>query len=214
MAKRGRRSGLDSAGGRREDSRQKVVAAAFETLRQEGFAGASARSIADRGGFNQAQVFYYFGTVNELLLAALEQSSTEQLTAYREALDGVDDLSQLFEVVGARHDADLASGHVKVLAELIGGSGSDPDLRARVAELVEPWLQLTEAVLNRVLGSMGLSEMVPGDQLAFLVVSLFLGMELLVNLTGDQQQALGALAMGGRVAALFAGVRGPSGAPS
>ena len=212
MVKRGRRSGSEPAGGRREDTRQKVVAAAFETLRHEGFAGASARSIADRGGFNQAQVFYYFGTVNELLLAALEQSSSEQLTAYRAAVDDVDDLGELIEVVGRRHDADLASGHVKVLAELIGGSGSDPDLKARVTELVEPWLQLTEDVLTRVLASMGLGGVVPADQLAFLVVSLFLGMEMLTNLTGDNQPAMGAFAMGSRVAALFTGVQRTSGA--
>lgn len=202
MAKRGRRSGAGDAGSR-DDARQRVVAAAFETLRDEGFAGASARAIAARGGFNQAQVFYYFGSVNELLLAALEQSSNDQLAAYREALADVSSLAGLFEVVGQHLEADLRSGHVKVLAELVSGSGSDPELKDRVTTLVEPWLELTEHTLTRVLGATGLDGLLPGDQIAFVVVSLFLGMELMVNLTGDSEKALGTFAVGGRLAALL-----------
>ena len=148
----------------RESSRQRVVTAAFETLRAEGFAGTSPRTIADQGGFNQSQVFYYFGTVNDLLLAALERSSREQLTAYHEALDEVTTLSELFQVVGTLHQADVKSGHVKVLAELIGASASEPALKAEVATLVDPWLQLTEQTLTRVLEPTGLTSLIPANR--------------------------------------------------
>ena len=63
------RSGVGSRGsgddGRAHAAR--IVEAAIETLKTEGFAGASARAIARTGGFNQALVFYHFGSVNELL---------------------------------------------------------------------------------------------------------------------------------------------------
>jgi AcrR family transcriptional regulator len=45
-----------------------------------GFAGASAREIARRADCNQALVFYHFGSVTELLLAGLDDS-TRRLAA-------------------------------------------------------------------------------------------------------------------------------------
>src|SRR5947208_16019504 len=53
-----------------EATRKRIVMAAVETLKQEGFAGTSARAVARTGGFNQALVFYHFGSMTELLLAA------------------------------------------------------------------------------------------------------------------------------------------------
>jgi AcrR family transcriptional regulator len=49
-----------------------IVEAAVETLKTAGFHGSSAREIARTGGFNQALIFYHFGTVRQLLLAALD----------------------------------------------------------------------------------------------------------------------------------------------
>src|SRR5438093_1369574 len=54
-----------------EETRAALVAAALETLKTEGFRGTTARAIAGRAGVNQALVFYHFGGVDELLLAAL-----------------------------------------------------------------------------------------------------------------------------------------------
>src|SRR5919202_3636656 len=73
---------------RSEKTRQAMVEAAIETLRAEGFAGTTTRAIAQRGGFNQALVFYHYGGVNELLLAALDRSSAERLARYRAAVEG------------------------------------------------------------------------------------------------------------------------------
>ena len=59
MAKSGTVSKLRSAGaGGTGDTRQALVRAAIETLKSEGFAGASARAIAGRAGCNQGLVFY------------------------------------------------------------------------------------------------------------------------------------------------------------
>ena len=45
------------------DTRAVLIAAAIDTLREAGFAGASARRIAKRAGCNQALIFYHFGSV-------------------------------------------------------------------------------------------------------------------------------------------------------
>src|SRR5271156_5677247 len=96
VAKSGRRARGLATEGTRDDMRSRIVAAAFDTLRDRGYADTSARAIAEVGGFNSAHVFYYFGSVNELLIAAFERSSLDQLSAYREAVEGVTSLADLF----------------------------------------------------------------------------------------------------------------------
>jgi len=75
MAKSGPSSRLVAEGtGRSAATKRSLVAAAIETLKTEGFAGASARAIAARAGCNQALIFYHFGSVVTLLLAASTKS--------------------------------------------------------------------------------------------------------------------------------------------
>src|SRR3954463_3613559 len=70
MAKSGR---VSRAGAAKTDAasatRRALVDAAVESLRFDGFAGASARAIAARAGVNPGLIFYHFGSVADLLLA-------------------------------------------------------------------------------------------------------------------------------------------------
>jgi AcrR family transcriptional regulator len=50
-------------------TKARIVEAAVETLKAKGFAGSSAREIAKTGGFNQALIFYHYGSVQNVLLA-------------------------------------------------------------------------------------------------------------------------------------------------
>jgi AcrR family transcriptional regulator len=163
------------------------VDAAFRVVREEGFAHASARAIADRAGVNSALVFYYFDSVNALLVEALTRSSQAQLAKYEAAVADVVRPADLVIAVRDRLADDMASGHVKVLAELLGASSSDEQLRAAVFEQVEPWMELTGRTLERVLAASGLDRLVPIEQMSFVVVSLFLGMELLVAVADDEE---------------------------
>src|SRR5437764_14876809 len=97
-------------------TRKRIVEAAIETLKAEGFAGTSARAVARTGGFNQALVFYHFGSMTELLLAALDETAARRMTRYREALAEVNDLPRLLELAGRIYQEDLDAGHMSVLA--------------------------------------------------------------------------------------------------
>ncbi|HEY7926461.1 MAG TPA: helix-turn-helix domain-containing protein, partial [Candidatus Dormibacteraeota bacterium] len=63
----------NEAGDRR---RARIVDAALQTLRAEGYAGVSVRAIAATGDFSPALVFYHFGSVDALLLAVLDRVSS------------------------------------------------------------------------------------------------------------------------------------------
>jgi len=182
MAKPGRRSStgdVDSA------KRDRLLDAAFHTLRDEGFARASARAIGGRGGFNPGLIFYYFDSVNDLLIGALARSSRTQLEKYETALAHVTTLPELVVSVEQQLRDDRDSGHVKVLAEMIGAGSSDEALRAEVLRQVTPWMEFTARTLERILGDTGLAALVPSSQVSFVIVSLFLGMELLSGVAGD-----------------------------
>src|ERR1051325_7656765 len=87
-----------------------IVDAALVALREEGILGASARSIARHGDFNQALIFYHFGSVTDVLLAAVDRLSAQRAQRYEERLAQVSSLHELVAVAGELHREDLADG--------------------------------------------------------------------------------------------------------
>jgi AcrR family transcriptional regulator len=193
-------------------TRTRIVAAAIRTLKERGFAGASARAIAHTGGFNQALIFYHFGTVNDLLLAALDETSAQRMRRYRGALQEIRTVPELLGQAARIYREDLESGHIKVLAELIAGASSSPSLGPEIVARIEPWVAFTEEALERVLAGSALESLVPTQDLAFTVVALYLGVELLAHLNGQLARAEQLIDSGSRLASLFAGMfPGPRG---
>jgi AcrR family transcriptional regulator len=92
-----------------------LVAAAIDALREVGFTGASAREIASRAGCSQALVFYHFGSVNDLLLAALDEVSARRMSAYRGLLEKAGSVTALGGSARSIFMEDLDAGYVRVL---------------------------------------------------------------------------------------------------
>ena len=210
MKKRTRAEGTAGSGGG-ADTKQRLVDAAVETLREDGFAGASARRIAERGGVNQALVFYHFGSVHRLLLAALDQTSELRMVAYRRAIEGANSLPELAAIAGTVFREDLRSGHITVMAELIAGASTHPELGPEISRRIEPWVELTREAAARISGPLGVSELLPPDEVAFAIVSLFLGIELLSHLEGSTTRAERLFTVAQRFASTFEGLIGVGG---
>lgn len=170
-------------------TKDRIIEAALETLKEEGFAGTSARSIAKRGGFNQALIFYHFGTINDLLLAALDRTSEIRMAKYRDAVRGIDSVQEAVRVATDLYREDLASGHITVLSELIAGSLDRPDLAPEILKRNEPWIELAEEAVRNVLEPMGLTDVVPPRTIAYAIVALYLGVDLLSHLERDDTRA-------------------------
>jgi AcrR family transcriptional regulator len=156
---------------------QEIVDAALATLQEKGFAGASSRAIARRGGFNQALIFYHHGSLDALLLAALEQMSSDRLARYSEALAGVTELDELVARLADLYEEDKASGHMRVVAQLVAGTVDRPELAERVLAQMEPWVAFAAETLARVLPA-GL----PARELAYGAVTFYLGVNLMTHL--------------------------------
>ncbi len=172
------------------ETRAALIEAAIAVLRESGFARASARRIAQRAGCNQALVFYHFGSVNDLLVAALEEVSAQRMAAYRGLLDRTGTLAELVTAARSVFEADLEAGHVTVLTEVISGAHSVPGLGERVAACLAPWREFAATAIRGVLASSPVARLLPAEEAAHAVVAGILGLEMLASLDGDRAAAL------------------------
>ncbi len=173
-----------------EETRRALVAATIEALREEGFSGTSAREIARRAGCNQGLVFYHFGSVTNLLLAALDEVSALRLTRYRGAVDEAHDLNELVATAESIFEEDLDAGYIAVLAEMIAGSSSTPGLGAEVAARIAPWRTFAADAVRDSLADTPFASLVAPEELAHGIVALYLGLEMLAHLDGDRAPAM------------------------
>lgn len=160
------------------DTRAKLLAAAADTVREQGAAGASARVIAARAGVNQALVFYHFGTVSELIEAACRHAVDEAAGYYRQQFARVTSLPGLLQVGRELHERERATGNVAMMAQLMSGAGRDPVLARAASYAMSVWTAQIETVLARVLRDSPLAEITDSAGLARAVSASFIGLEL------------------------------------
>jgi AcrR family transcriptional regulator len=214
MAKAGRASRPAGAGGSvGNPTRQALVDAAIESLRFDGYAGASARAIAARAGSNQSLVFYHFGSVAELLLAALDEVSDRRFRRYTAAVAGIESPARLVAAATEIFREDLDEGYVTVLVEMIAGAASSPELGQQVARRIAPWRAFAHDAIEATISATPLASLVPVGDAAYAVVALYLGMEMLSHLDGDRTPALSLFDQAARFAASFAGDAVPEETP-
>ncbi len=146
MAKAKRRS--SSSG---EETKAKIVEATLQTLQEEGIVGASARAIARAGDFNQALIFYHFGSVDDAIVAAVGELSRRRLERYREPLMAVDNLTELIGVARELYENDRESGEITVLAQAFAGASRDAEMGPAMFDYISDWNVLIEEVVQRAI---------------------------------------------------------------
>lgn len=186
----------------RAGTKAKIIEAALETLKARGFAGTSAREIARVGGFNQALIFYHFGSVQNVLLAGLDLVSERRMRAYGPAFAEAQTISELATLAAEIYREDLQNGYVTVLVEMVAGAVSSPELGRAVATRIEPWLELVENKVRALVAGSLFGPLIPARDLAFAIVALYLGVDMLSHLEQDRARAESLLALGTRLAPL------------
>jgi AcrR family transcriptional regulator len=206
VAKSGVSSGVSEAGGGRSDAtRRQLIDAAIETLKKEGFVGASARAIAAEAGTHQSLVFYHFGSVSNLLLAALDAVSADRLEQYGRMVAAAGSSVELVEAAADVFRTDLDAGYLTVLVELIAGASSSVELGREVAARIGPWREFAERAVDRAVGP-SIGALVPAADVAYAIVALYLGLEMLSQLDGNRQPALDLFSHARQLAQSFEGL--------
>ena len=187
---------------RGEETRQRILEAATESLRTRGFAASSTRAIAEIGGYNPALTFYYFGSLNELLLAALQHASEGRLERYEEDARAARTATDLLDLMQRIYRDDVESGFIRVASEMVAGAVANPELGARVVELMQPWIDLAEDSIARVLEGTPLQAVADPRELASAAVMFYLGANLFSRLVPERDAVEPLLAAAQRGAAL------------
>lgn len=97
----------------RPDIRATLLDAAEALIREEGYAAATARAIANKVGLKHQVVFYYFGTQDELLLALVQRTSQAHQERLQLALQSEQPLRALWNLL---RDRDATKFHLELLA--------------------------------------------------------------------------------------------------
>jgi AcrR family transcriptional regulator len=210
MAKAKRRS---SAAG--DETRAKILQATLTTLKQEGIVGTSARAIARTGDFNQALIFYHFGSVDDAIVAAVDVMSERRMSHHRAALEAATTLRELVDIARALHHDDTANDNMTVLTQAFAGAAGDPVMGPKLYAALAEWSEMVTESIGRVLGDTPISALIPVEQLGQGISALFLGIELMADLDPEKADVdalfdtlLGAAAM---VELLLAGGLTPPG---
>ena len=168
-----------------EDTRSRIVNAALQTLRANGIAGISARTIARHGEFNQALIFYHFGSLDGLLVAVARRESERRSELYAPALRDVSSLPELVAVARRLHDEEFAAGTVAALTQMLAGAVGSDELARGIWDALEPWTDIVGETIERLLGTSPYGAALPAGDLTTAVAALFLGIELFTGLNPD-----------------------------
>lgn len=168
----------------RADATTAIMDAAERLLVEVGYAGITARKLADAAGVNLGLIHYYFGSMEEVFLRVLERF-TARLTERQAAMYAGDApfiekwraaMRYLFE--------DRASGYQKIVYELFAMSWNRPEIRARVAAINERWTETVAGAVADGMRELGVdARQFPAKALTCLIVSFNKGI-MLDGLTG------------------------------
>jgi AcrR family transcriptional regulator len=170
-------------------TKERLVEAALATIKEEGYGGTTARAIAGRAGMNQALIYYHFGDIKNLLLAALDETSAKRMASYEELLARTETIEDLVQLARDIYREDLAAGHVTVLSELIAGSLQHKDMGPEVLKRLHPWIDFAARSIEKVTKDTALETLIPARDVAVGIVAFYLGVDLLHQLDPSEAPA-------------------------
>lgn len=164
--------------------RARIVESALQSLVREGYANTSARTIAAAGDFSPALVFYHFGSVDALLLAALDHVSAERLSRYRRRLDGVRMVGDLVAGMHELYIEDQRDGYLTAVQEIVGGMAFDRELGAEIVRRMQPWVDYAESLADGILATSPLRGLIDPSVIGTAAIALYMGLEIVARMRG------------------------------
>ena len=133
------------------DTKGRILDAAFRALVSGGYAALSMREIAREAGVNHALINYHFRTKDQLVIAVLDEANRQLLARQREMYRGPGDFARKWAQARSFYADDIASGFVRVQAELWAASLSNPELRDKFVPRILTWKRVVaEGVADAV----------------------------------------------------------------
>jgi len=160
-------------------------------MREQGYAALSARSVAARAGLKYQIVFYYFATMDDLLLATYRRRTESVLARTEEALGSERPLHALWQASSDPFDASLS-------LEYMAMSNHNAVVRAETIAFGERIRQVVADRLRSKLGDAGDAEIFTpmGIAMSVFLMGGILGFESALGLSGGHRDVEAIIAWG------------------
>jgi TetR/AcrR family transcriptional regulator len=130
----------------RSDAREALLDAAERLLIDEGYAAVTTRRLAQTAGINHGLVHYYFGSMEQVLLATATRATDRILARQREMYAADVPFLSKWRTAMSFLEQDLAAGYSKLTSELRAMAWNHPEIRAIASDVNRRWREvLTEA---------------------------------------------------------------------
>jgi AcrR family transcriptional regulator len=192
------------------ETRARILESARACLLADGYGALSTRRVAEAADVPLSQIHYYFGSRQELILAVLAAENDRLLARQAAMYSGTEPLWRQWEQACEFLEADLASGYVRVLQEMIAAGWSDPALAASVREQLRGWFGLLTDVARREERRVGSLGPFTPEEVGALMGLPFLGAEAAI-LLGFSESELPTRAALRKVGVLLRGLDVPAG---
>jgi len=153
--------------------------AAERLLIEVGHAGITTRRLANEAGLNHGLVHYYFGSLDEVLVQALQRFTARlierQRAMYETDVPFIEKWRRAMEYL----EHDLAAGYPKILLELQALGWNRPEIRERLARVNAQWREVLTEAFEKAADEYRLEPAeIPVDALGSLVVKINQGIEV------------------------------------
>lgn len=139
----------------RVEASEALLDAAELLLVEVGYAAITTRRLAERAGVNHGLVHYYYGSMDELLLRAVERF-TDRLVARQQAMYAADvPFIDKWRQAMRYLDEDAASGYQKIWYEVQAMGWNSPAVRHRVQQVTQRWIDVVAAAFEAGLAELG-----------------------------------------------------------
>ena len=164
------------------ETKAKILEAAFRRLAREGYAALSMREIAKDAGVNHALINYHYRSKDQLVIAVLDAANRQLLERQHRMYREPGGFAEKWAAAREFYKGDLASGFVRVQAELWAASFSNAGLREKFLPRVLAWKQVVREGVDEALADLkecGVKLPAPftADVIATWISEFWLGME-------------------------------------
>jgi len=182
------------------DTKTKILEAAFRRLAEDGYAALSVREIGKDAGVNHALINYHFRSKDQLVIAVLDAANQRLLERQTKMYGGPGGFAAKWAEARRFYQDDLASGFVRVQAELWAASFSNASLRKKFLPRLLAWKKVVLGGVRDALAALEASgEKLPApidaEVVACWISEFWLGMEFadLLGVKEEQVQHRAAL---------------------
>lgn len=164
------------------ETQARILDAAFRRLCADGYAALSVREIARDAGVNHALINYHFGSKEALVVNVLDAANRRLLARQNAMYRGTGGFAAKWAQARRFYESDLASGFVRVQAELWAASLANPGLREKFVPRLSAWKKLVLGAVREALASfeahgVALPAPISAEVVACWISEFWLGME-------------------------------------